>query len=439
MTNSYDNDNIVNEETPILAKNGTATEIQEEKLSFAQRFLGIFIVISIMLFMVSTAELSQHIVGNSYQQPFMIIYFNTMYLMFSIPIELVVMKIGLIKEKSKKNNKINNNTYKSINDDDDNSSVDSNGDSGNSWNDSLWTRYKKQFQVEISLDENGKQVQKGTSVKRVLVTSFFMCILFVTLNYIWMMGLPLLEVGTSSALYQSATIFVFFFSIIILKEKITVLKVIPVVLFIAGVVGITIAESRSKAQDSEYPRATLGIALMLVSASLWGLYEVLTNKFFGQANRTVVNTFIGLVGFYNMFLGIPVIAVLNAIKFEILTFPSPTVFGMLVINGFLGFGLNYLINWGLSVTSPLFVRSGELMSIPCAIVFDIVFKHVSFPLVAIPGFLLVCGGFVLSLYVENKHNKEMLLEEKRLKQEKIQKQQPNVDPQQQHYNSNIIV
>jgi len=434
MTQSYDtiiNNNeesigneTVNENTPILSKNDSVENGDQQKPSFLKRFLGIFIVVGIMFFMTATAELSQHIVGNTFKQPFMIIYFNTLYLMLSIPIELVVMKIEMIKEKSKKKNSING-KYKSINDDDgdDKSSVDSSSNKenyNNSETTSLFQRYKNQFKVEITFDENGKQVVNGMSLLRVLVISFFMCILFVTLNYVWMMALPLTEVSTSTALYQSATVFVFIFSIFILREKITILKVIPVVLFIAGVVGITLADSGSKAATDEYPKSTLGDILMIVSASLWGMYEVLTSKFFGKANRTVVNTFIGLIGFYNMIIGIPAMAVLNAIKFEILTFPTPQVFGMLVVNGCLGFGLNYFINWGLSVTSPLFVRSGELMSIPATLLFDIIFKHIAFPLVAIPGFVLIVVGFVFSLYVENKHNNEKLAEENRLKNEKKQ-------------------
>ncbi|KAF2075069.1 hypothetical protein CYY_003636 [Polysphondylium violaceum] len=392
-------ESVSDDETPTInnSKNG----------GFLQRFLSIILVCAIAFFMATTAELSQFIVGDSYRQPYTLVFFNTLFLMFSFPIELVVLRISISKKRR---------GYKSTYTEYDP-------------NESFFQTFKNQF-TDLGAGNTGMSSTNDSSTstpqpsghtfKKTALCSFFLSILFVGLNYIWMSALPMTSVSTSTALYQSATVFVFIFSIFILKEKITILKTIPVVLFIAGVIGITLADNQSKSStdDNQYPNSTLGDVLMLISALLWGFYEVLTTKFFGDANRTVVNTFIGLVGFFNLLFGIPMIAILHVSGAEPFAWPTVKVFGMLVLNGFLGFGLNYLINWGLTVTSPLFIRSGELMAIPATLFFDIIFKHVLFPLISLPGFLLIVAGFIMSIFLESRHIKEkQLLQQQQLQQQ----------------------
>jgi len=401
------------EVSPIIQSNTGSTNQDDEHIhtpqtNFLKKFLSIFLVCAIAFFMATTAELSQFIVSDSYKQPYTLVFFNTLFLMISFPIELVVLKISITKKKRGFKS-----TYTEYDP-----------------NESFFQTFKNQFTDIGSLnnnttttttDSNG-QLKKGHTFKKVAICSFFLSILFVGLNYIWMSALPMTEVSTSTALYQSATVFVFIFSIFILKEKVTILKTIPVILFIAGVIGITVADSRSKTEESEanYPNSTLGDILMIISAALWAVYEVLTTKFFSDANRTVVNTFIGLVGFFNLLFGIPMILILNATGAEPFTFPTVKIFGMLALNGFMGFGLNYLINWGLSITSPLFIRSGELMAIPATLLFDILFKHIFFPLIALPGFILIIAGFVMSIFLESKTIKEKELLEHQQQQQQQQ-------------------
>lgn len=177
-----------------------------------------------------------------------------------------------------------------------------------------------------------------------------------------------------------------------------------------GIVGIAITTVGTS--KGEYPHAIKGEILMIISAAMWGLYEVLTSKFIGDANRTIVHTYMGLIAFVNLILGIPVIVILNVTNFEPFSVPSISVFGMLLLNAFVGFSVNYLINWGLSVTSPLFVRSGELMVIVATLLFDIIIKHMKLPLLALPGYSLIVIGFILSVYIESRDIKQQQEKEK---------------------------
>ncbi|KAK5583651.1 hypothetical protein RB653_005249 [Dictyostelium firmibasis] len=369
------------------------------------KFLGIIIVFLITLFMSTSAELSQYIVSGDYKAPFTIIWFSTIILSFSMVIEFILLKIELIKER-KDSLKISFNNVKHI-DYNINSSISGscNYELNETKQDTLLERFQSKFKVETKINpENGEIITTGITLKKLIIISIPMSILFVGLNWIWMIAISLTEVSISTALYQSASVFCFFLSIIILKEKVKILKTISVIIFMSGIVGIAVTTVGTS--KGEYPDAIKGDILMIISAALWGLYEVLTSKFIGDSNRTIVHTYMGLIAFVNLILGIPVIAILNFTRFEPFSVPSPSVFGMLLLNAVVNFSVNYLINWGLSVTSPLFVRSGELMVIVATLIFDIIIKHMDFPLLAIPGYSLIVVGFILSVYIESKNIKQ---------------------------------
>ncbi|EFA74851.1 hypothetical protein PPL_11885 [Heterostelium album PN500] len=359
----------------------------EKKKVVQKRLLGIIIVISITVLYSAISELNQYILSGSYNKPYFLVYYNTFFLLIAFPIEFGLLKRQQIKDRKAK---MLSNQYNNLN-----------SDYNDNAEPSVMDLYKQEF------------IKSKFSFKRMMVVSFVMSLLYVGLNWIWSLGLPLTEVSTSSALYQSATVWVFIFSIVILKERPTLLKCISTGLFIAGVIGITLADKSSS--DSAYPKAVLGDILMIVSAFLWAMYEVFTTKFVGDVPRTLVNTYIGFIAVWSTLFGIPMLIILSVTGFESWVTPDLKTFGFITLSALVACMLNYLINWGLSVTSPLFVRSGELMTIPTTLVFDIIVKHVHFPLVAIPGFLCIVAGFVLMLYIENKHMKS--LETKDIKEE----------------------
>ncbi|GAM23181.1 hypothetical protein SAMD00019534_063560 [Acytostelium subglobosum LB1] len=373
--------------TPGKPDDDVQLKAQLDKANFRQRMLGFGIVISITILLSAISELNQYILSTSYNKPYFLVFYNTLYLAFALPIEAVLLSRDRSKER--KVPLLNNTQGTSINDEQQHTSSTAMTTTSDN---SLLERYKMEY------------VKAKLPFRKMLIISFCMSVLFVGLNWIWSIGLPLTEVSTSTALYQSATIWVFVFSIFILKDKPTPLKIVSIVLFIGGVVGITLADRSSS--NSTFPKAVLGDILMIVSAVLWALYEVLTTKFVGEVSRTLVNSYVGFIALWNVVFGVPMLIIISVSGLEPWETPSWTTFGMLTASASVSFMLNYLINWGLSVTSPLFVRSGELMTIPTTLIFDIIIKHVPFPPIAIPGFLCIIGGFIVMLYVENKHMKE---------------------------------
>ncbi|EAL61715.1 hypothetical protein DDB_G0291462 [Dictyostelium discoideum AX4] len=351
--NNIENSNILNKDNIELSKNN--------KNGFL-KFIGIIIIILIAISNTTSAELSQYIIINDFDSSFMITWFNVSFSVFSILIELILLKIELFKKEKQQQQQSSDNIKISF-----------------------LNYYKSKF---VSNDNSIK-------LKKLFSISIPMSILFLFMNWIWLYALPLIDVSISTALYQ----------------RIRFLKTISVIIFMAGIIGITLGTTLGTSseiiENQILSNKVKGYLLMILSASLYGLYEVLVSKILGDVNRTIVHTYLAFIGFIGFLIGIPIMVIFNFTNFELFKIPHPKSFGIIFSNTVIIFSINYLINWGLSITSsPLFVRAGELMAIPLTLIFDIIIKHMKLPLVAIPGYILIVIGFILSIYIECNHIKK---------------------------------
>ncbi|KAN0028041.1 hypothetical protein ACTFIV_009868 [Dictyostelium citrinum] len=369
---------------------------KESKKGNRNKFLGIIIVILITVSQTGFSELSSFVVTGDYNSPFMVVE------LYKEKKELLKVNFDNIDEHSL-NYKIDQQQSPPQQQQHQQSSQLYN----HSQSVTILKRFKSKFKTRKIIDENSEiKSSNNITLKKLIIISIPMTILYITLNWLWVLSLSMTETSIATALFQSASVFCFFLSIIILKEKIRILKSLSILIFIGGLVGIAVATTSNKDSTDSFPNSILGDILMIISAALWGLYEVLTSKLIGDANRTIVNTFMGLIGLNNLIMGIPIIAILNFIQFELFIIPDSKTFIMILVNAIVGFSVLYLITWGLSVTSPLFVRSGELMTIPSTLIFDILIKKMKLPLLAIPGYILIVIGFILSVFIESKQIKK---------------------------------
>ncbi|KAN0028021.1 hypothetical protein ACTFIV_009848 [Dictyostelium citrinum] len=348
--------------------------------------IGIIIVVIISILWTANTELQSFLVNGDFNSPFMMMWFNIDILIFSFILEFIFLKIEINKIEKETNIK-----------------------------ESIIKKYKEKFNINT------------IGFKKLFIVSIPLTILNISNNWLYALSLLYVDPSILTALFQSASVFCYFLSIIILKERIRILKTLSVAIFMGGVACIAIVSALSPVSsfsslgDNDKIK---GYSFIIVSAILWALYEVGTSKYIGgDNNRTVINTFIGFLGIINLILGIPVIAILNATKFEVFQIPSPSLFGLLFVNAMLFLIAIYVITWGLSVTSPLFVRSGELMALPLTLLFDIIIKNMKFPLPSIPGYVLIVIGFIISIYVETKKIKK----NEKLKLQQLQQQETVIE------------
>ncbi|KAM9992370.1 hypothetical protein ACTFIY_009800 [Dictyostelium cf. discoideum] len=360
--NSIENSNILNNDD--IKDGNNNIELSKNKKNGFLKFIGIIIIILISISNTTSAELSQYIIINDFDSSFMITWFNVSFSVFSILIELILLKFELFKKQKQQKQQ---------------------QPSSDAINISFLNYYKSQF------ENNDNSIK----FKKLFLISIPLSILFLFMNWIWLYALPLIEVSISTALFQ----------------RIRFLKTISVIIFMAGIIGITLGTTLGTSseiiENQILSNKVKGYLLMILSASLYGLYEVLVSKILGDVNRTIVHTYLAFIGFIGFLIGIPIMVIFNFTNFEPFKIPHPKSFGIIFSNTVIIFSINYLINWGLSITSsPLFVRAGELMAIPLTLIFDIIIKHMKLPLVAIPGYILIVIGFILSIYIECNHIKK---------------------------------
>lgn len=99
---------------------------------------------------------------------------------------------------------------------------------------------------------------------------YFLC------GWFWYLSIPHTSVTANTAIYDSAFVFVFIFSMFLLKEKISLLKIISVIVSFAGL--MLIAYTGSKSEENGVDQTPMGYVLVVLSTVLYAAYEVIYKK-----------------------------------------------------------------------------------------------------------------------------------------------------------------
>eukprot|EP01102_Stenamoeba_stenopodia_P001250 TRINITY_DN11080_c0_g1_i1.p1 TRINITY_DN11080_c0_g1~~TRINITY_DN11080_c0_g1_i1.p1 ORF type:complete len:392 (+),score=51.91 TRINITY_DN11080_c0_g1_i1:165-1340(+) len=188
----------------------------------------------------------------------------------------------------------------------------------------------------------------------------------------WFLSLEKMPASYNTAAYQSTTVFVFIFSILLLQEKPRPFKVISVVVCVVGIILLGVG-SRGDAANGGYKQEWLGYTLCLFSAACYALYEVLFAKFFGSQPIRSTFLFLSLNGLFVLIFLWPIFFFINSTGLEPFLSPFVTsrVTTYLILNGFLQIGFVSFFLFGISITgSPLFITIGSMLTIPATALYE---------------------------------------------------------------------
>ncbi|KAL0090162.1 hypothetical protein J3Q64DRAFT_1636886 [Phycomyces blakesleeanus] len=252
---------------------------------------------------------------------------------------------------------------------------------------------------EFIKPQNPPQIQLKLSDKETIKLSLMFCLLWFGANYTNNASLAYTSVGSSTILSSMSGLFTLVIGAIFKVEKVTWIKVAAICISFSGVVLVSYSDQLAE-EHAEHPSALIGDLLSLMGAFFYGAYTTLLKLKIGDESRINIPLFFGCVGLFNFALLWPLFPIFHWLKIETFQLPmSGSLWAMIGINAFVGtFLSDYLWILAMFMTSPLVVTIGVSLTIPLALMVEIIFKHHT-PAIqyAIGAILVIVGFFIVNL------------------------------------------
>ncbi|KAF9152196.1 hypothetical protein BG015_005651 [Linnemannia schmuckeri] len=243
--------------------------------------------------------------------------------------------------------------------------------------------------------------EKRVLSKYLFWLTFGITTLFMVPSYLWYACVAMTSMANLTAIYNTACFFAYLFSILLLREKIVVNKVLAVFLSLLGVAVISLTTRDSggdgKSAASKQSFSMAGDVLALVGAALYGFEEVVYKKYASPKVTpvTFANTLTGLMGVVTLtMLWVP-IPLFHWIGHEIMELPTWKEFLSILMIATLGLIYNGCFMIVVSMTSPVFAAVGVMATIPLVALTDWALFHETIGWGNIVGGLSILAGFAI--------------------------------------------
>ncbi|KAJ2780329.1 hypothetical protein H4R18_003507 [Coemansia javaensis] len=225
--------------------------------------------------------------------------------------------------------------------------------------------------------------------------------------YLWYVAVGLTTMSKVTATNNTTCFFAYLFSVLLLNERVRLVKCLAVAASIVGVAVMALVHAAPDGQSSVsaagFRSELLGDLLSLACACGLGLYQVLYKKYAvprGFHSLFAVNFTTALLGLCTLAVCWPPLPALHAAGIERFHWPSRAELGFIALNALLGIAYNACYMIALVVTSPLFAAIGIMLTIPIVAVVDMVVQGHVLAWNVFAGGAAILAGFCALTYAE---------------------------------------
>nr|XP_039261793.1 putative thiamine transporter SLC35F3 [Styela clava] len=219
--------------------------------------------------------------------------------------------------------------------------------------------------------------------------------IWLAVNSLYVFGLKFIYATDASAIMASNVAFVYMLSLCLLKEKLYAIRIIASFLCISGVVLFGYAKGF---QGSEH--LLQGVLMIIASAFGAAVYKVVFKKVVGNASLGQVSLFLTLLGLSNTLLMWTVSVCLYVAEVEKFGW-SDIPWQAVNLSALLSLIFNFLVNFGIAYTYPLFISIAMMIGIPLNAGVDVIFRHGTFSAIRLVAAVLVFSGFAIMLFPDS--------------------------------------